>query len=135
MTKQFIVVLALLSSLAVIGGCGAGGSSAPSTPGDISGSPATDGPATPFQTGSGTAALDWDAPTTNVDGTPLTDLAGYRIHIGASSGTYTSSINVGNVTAYSMNNLVPGTYYFVVTAYNTNGIESSYSNEADKTIL
>jgi hypothetical protein len=33
-----------------------------------------------------TATLTWDAPTTNADGTPLTDLAGYRIYYGTTSG-------------------------------------------------
>jgi hypothetical protein len=31
---------------------------------------------------SGQATLSWDPPTTNVDGTPLTDLAGYKVYYG-----------------------------------------------------
>lgn len=126
MTGQFLVVLVLLASLAAINGCGAGGSA-----------PASGGNTTPFQSpsGAGTAALAWDAPSTNVDGTRLTDLAGYKIYVGISSGAYMASVDAGNVANYSMNNLMPGTYYFVVTAYNTTGTESGYSNDADKTIL
>ncbi len=130
--KQFIIVLALLSSLAAIGGCAAGGSSGSASPATSAGSGAT-----PFQTGSGTgtAVLGWDAPTTNVDGSSLDDLAGYKIYVGTAAGNYAATLDVGNVTDFSMDNLVPGTYYFAVTAYNTSGMESSYSNEGTKTIL
>jgi hypothetical protein len=33
--------------------------------------------------------VGWDAPTENEDGTPLKDLAGYRVYDGANSGFYT----------------------------------------------
>jgi hypothetical protein len=82
----------------------------------------------------GSATLAWDAPVTNTDGTPLTDLAGYKIYFGASSGNYTSVIDVGNVTKYTVTNLSSGTYYFAVVSYDIAGIESDYSNEAGKTI-
>ena len=76
----------------------------------------------------GSATLSWTRPTTNTDGTPLTDLAGYRIYYGTSSGNYTQSINAGNVTTYTVSNLTAGTtYYFVATAYDTSGYESGYS--------
>ncbi len=82
----------------------------------------------------GSATLAWSAPTTNTDGTPLTDLAGYKVYYGTSSGNYTQSINIGNVTTYTVSNLSPGTYYFSVTSYDSSGIESTYSNEVSKTI-
>ncbi|MBI4684808.1 MAG: PKD domain-containing protein [Nitrospirae bacterium] len=82
-----------------------------------------------------TATLSWNAPTTNTDGTALTDLVGYRIYYGISSGAYTKAIDVGNVTTSVINNLIDGmTYYFAITAYNTIGNESAYSNEVSKTI-
>src|SRR3972149_5909585 len=71
----------------------------------------------------GEAILTWDPPTTNTDGTPLTDLAGYKIHYGTTSGNYTTVIDVGNVTTY-----------FATTAYDSSGNESGYSNEVSKTI-
>jgi fibronectin type 3 domain-containing protein len=44
-------------------------------------------------------------------------------------------VDVGNVTAYAVTNLGVGTtYYFAVTAYNTSGVESSFSNEVSKSI-
>ena len=45
---------------------------------------------------------------------------GYRLHCGLTSGrNYSRFINVGNVTTYTLSNLIPGkTYYCVVRAYN-----------------
>jgi hypothetical protein len=79
------------------------------------------------------ATLAWNAPTTNTDGTSLTDLAGYKIYYGTSSGNYATSVNVGNVTTYTINNLSTGTYYFAVTAYDSSAVESYYSNQVSKT--
>lgn len=76
--------------------------------------------------------LSWTAPTTNTDGTTLTNLGGYKLYYGRISGIYTAFIDVGNVTTYTMTGLAAGTWYFVATAYNTSGLESGYSNEAIK---
>jgi hypothetical protein len=74
-------------------------------------------------------------PTTRADGTALTDLAAYKIYFGISSGNYTQSIDVGNVTSYTVTNLSTGTaYYFATTAYDASNNESSFSNEVSKTI-
>ena len=79
--------------------------------------------------------LSWIPPTTKADGTPLTDLAGYKIYYGLSSGNYTQNIDIGNVTSYTVTNLSTGTaYYFATTAYDTSSNESSFSNEVRKTI-
>jgi hypothetical protein len=111
--KNFFSVLFLLSVLVSAGtGCGGG----------ISQTPAT-----------GKATLAWNAPATNVDGTPLTNLAGYKIHYGTASGSYTTTLVIGNVTNYAIA-LPPGTYYFTVTAFDTFGSESGFSNEVAKTI-
>jgi hypothetical protein len=85
--------------------------------------------------GGGTATLDWTAPTTNSDGSALTDLAGYKVYYGTASGSHPQSIDVGNVATYEVTNLPNGfTYYFVVTAYNQSGVESDPSNEGSKAI-
>src|SRR3989338_987816 len=80
--------------------------------------------------------LTWDAPTKNLDGTDLKDLAGYKVYYGTSSGSYTTPIEVGkDVTTYAVKTLSAGTtYYFTVTAYNEIGNESDYSTEVSKTI-
>ena len=77
---------------------------------------------------SGGVTLKWDAPRTNTDGTPLTDLAGYIVYYGTFSGNYPDSVNVVNVTEISRN-LSSGKWCFAVTAFDTSGNESDLSNE------
>lgn len=81
-------------------------------------------------------ALSWNAPTTNVDGSGLMDLAGYRIYYGTALGEYPHMVEVGDSaeTRRVVANLPPATYYFVVTAYDAEGSESRHSNVAIKTI-
>ena len=58
------------------------------------------------------------------------DIAGYRLHSGTTSSVYSQTSELGNATSTLVSNLVTGkTYFFVVTAYNTMGIESAPSNE------
>lgn len=87
-------------------------------------------------TSSGTASLSWTPPTTNTDGSMLTNLAGYRIYYGASASTLTQQIQVANpgVASYVVSGLSGGTYYFAVRAYNTAGAESASSTVVSKTI-
>jgi hypothetical protein len=83
----------------------------------------------------GFATISWDPPVTNADGTPVNDLAGYKIYYGTSPGNYSQNIDVGNVTTYTVTNLPEGiTYYFVATAYDIARNESADSNEISKTI-
>ncbi len=84
----------------------------------------------------GSVTLSWSPPTENTDGTALTDLAGYRIYWGTTSGSYPNSVTIDNpgVTTYVVENLVQGTYEFVATSYNTSGVESDYSAPATKTV-
>jgi hypothetical protein len=75
--------------------------------------------------------LSWEAPTQNADGTTLQDLKGYKVHYGASSKSYSDTIQVSNpgLTTYVVQNLAAGNYYFAVTAYNSAGQESPLSPE------
>ena len=58
-------------------------------------------------------------------------VAGYRVYYGKTSGIYSNSVVLGNVTTNTFSGLAGGvTYYFAVTAYDTNGLESSFSNES-----
>ena len=87
--------------------------------------------------------LTWTAPTTNADGTALTDLASYRVYYGTSTVTCpggstfvtvpsaTASPPPGTTVNYRLTGLQTGTTYYVgVTAVDTSGNESSCSNAA-----
>ncbi len=84
----------------------------------------------------GTATLSWAPPTTNTDGTPITDLAGYTIDFGASPSALNQSINITtpSSTTYTVQNLTAGTWYFAVAAYTSSGSQSALSNIVSKTI-
>jgi hypothetical protein len=84
----------------------------------------------------GSATLTWELPTTNTNGTPLTNLAGFKVYWGTSPGNYSSSATIMNpgLTRYVVENLTPNTYYFAITALNNVGTESVFSNAASKTV-
>lgn len=88
------------------------------------------------QANSTSATLSWESPTTNADGTPLKDLAGYKLYFGMTSGQYKDVVDIQdpNITEHTIENLAKGTYYFAVTAIDTNGNESEFSNEVSKSI-
>jgi hypothetical protein len=65
---------------------------------------------------------------------PEADLAGYKIQYGVTPGSHPTTIDVGTQTNYVVGGLGPGTYYFVVMAYNTSGLESPSSTEVSATI-
>ncbi|UCD35631.1 MAG: choice-of-anchor D domain-containing protein [Nitrospiraceae bacterium] len=81
-----------------------------------------------------TVTLSWSPPATSEDGSALNDLAGYKVYIGSSPEAVSESIDVGNVTTYQVSDLTGGaTYYFTVTAYDTSGNESGFSDWVSKT--
>jgi hypothetical protein len=84
----------------------------------------------------GAASLSWEPPTTNTDGSTLTNLAGYRIVYGASPSQLTQTIQLANagLSAFVVENLAPGTYYFAVRAYTSKGAESTDSNVIPKVV-
>lgn len=91
--------------------------------------------AVPTRVQCGSVGLTWTPPTTNMDGTVLTDLAGYRVYFGTESRNYYNFLSIGNITAYRVQNLIFGNEYcFAVTAYDTFGNESDYSNEVCKAV-
>jgi hypothetical protein len=68
---------------------------------------------------------------------PSTDpaVAGYKISYGVSSGTYTQTVNVGNATSATISPLNSSTtYYFILTSYNSAGLQSVPSNEISITV-
>ncbi len=70
-----------------------------------------------------TASLSWDA-------VPDQDLIGYKVCYGTQSRSYSTQVDVGNVTHYDISDLQPGvTYYFAVMAYGAIKDPSTYSDE------
>lgn len=87
--------------------------------------------------GDNKATLVWVAPTTNTDGTLLTNLAKYKVY--RSNNQANLFAQAGSdvalpATTYVYNNLPVGTYYFSVKAVNSDGVESAGSNIASKVI-
>ena len=125
-------------AVAVLGlalsGCGGGGD-APAGSAAASQNSSTSTGSLPAAS-SDAVTLNWTPPTENTDGTALTNLSGYDIHYGTSSGNYTQSISVSNagIATYVVDNLTPGTYYFSVAAVNAAGTESPMSSEVSATV-
>jgi hypothetical protein len=82
----------------------------------------------PYARGQSAVTLAWDP-------SPGGAAAGYRLYDGPASRTYTNIIDVGNATTGTVSNLVAGvTYFFAVTAYDRNGLESDFSSEVSFTV-
>ena len=88
------------------------------------------------QVGTISTTLNWTPPTQNEDGSPLMDLAGYKIYWGTVRGQYTHSVTINNpgISSYMVENLTPGTYEFAGTSFNQAGVESDYSNPTVKAL-
>jgi len=70
-----------------------------------------------------TVTLTWNASPSAV---------GYILYYGEASGSYSTSVDVGNTTQAILSGLDEGkTYYFAAIAYNANGKESAFSNEVN----
>lgn len=77
--------------------------------------------------------LTWDANSES-------DLAGYKVYTSLQSGVYSTPVaEVGLVTTYEGSHDIPDndevTFYYVVTAFDTSGLESDYSNEVSHTYM
>jgi predicted hotdog family 3-hydroxylacyl-ACP dehydratase len=64
------------------------------------------------------------------DPSPSPEVTGYHLYWGPASRSYDQQQDVGFDTSATVTNLVAGTtYYFAVTAYESAGLESDFSNE------
>jgi hypothetical protein len=88
------------------------------------------------QVSNGSAVVRWVPPTTNTDGSALTNLSGYRVAYGREISTLDQSATINNVsiTSHTVEDLAPGAWYFAVYSVNGAGMESPISDVATKTI-
>lgn len=84
----------------------------------------------------GSAVLTWTPPTSNTDGTAVSNLAGYKIYYGTDPENLSNTVQVAgaSITTYTVGNLTPGTYYFSIAAYTSDGVEGERSPVGSKTI-
>ena len=88
------------------------------------------------QVSTGSATLSWLPPTTNTNGSPLTNLAGYRIYYGTNSSSLNQSVQITNrgISNYVIDNLSGATWYFSLVSYNSANVESPLSPVVSKKI-
>ncbi len=84
----------------------------------------------------GIASLAWEKPLSKVDGTPLDDLAGYRIAYGRSPDNLDQSVYLDGPDqhSYQFATLDSGVWYFEVIAVSSDGLEGPPSTSATKSI-
>ena len=80
------------------------------------------------------ADIVWDAPVERTDGTAISasEIAGFRVYYGTLPGQYIHSIdlNDGTIRSYTFTDMgTDSIYYTVITCYDQDGRESSYSAE------
>jgi hypothetical protein len=86
--------------------------------------------------GSGSATVSWTPPTTNTNGTSLTNLSKFKIRYGTSSSSLDRSTVIDDPTRrnHTISALAAGTWYFAVRAINSSNVESADSNVGSKTV-
>lgn len=84
----------------------------------------------------GSATLSWNPPTENSDGSPLTNLTGYKIYYGRNADSLGRSVVLNNpgLTRYVIENLEPARWFFTMTSINADGTESDRSAMVSKAI-
>jgi major membrane immunogen (membrane-anchored lipoprotein) len=116
MRKILTLALVIFSSI-LLTACGGGSSETSSDTQNIS-------------TTSG-KTLEWTAPTTRSDSTPLSlsEIQGYRVYYGTSPSDMTMLVDLNDtITDFTVESIPSGNYYFAVTAYDMDGVESGFSN-------
>ena len=109
---------------------------APTSGSTTSGSTTSTATPPPVSSSNSSIAFSWVPPTENSNGSPLTNLAGYKIHYGTAPEDYSQVVALNNpsLNRYVLDSLPSGTYYFAITAYNSAGVESTLSGEISATL-
>ncbi|MET0089302.1 MAG: hypothetical protein ABW068_04645 [Candidatus Thiodiazotropha sp.] len=122
MNRTALLTLSLSIALAACGGGGGSGDEQPAT--------TTEGTTRPL--------LNWIAPSTRVDQSPLdmSEISGYKIYAGPSSTNLEliAEIDDSQAESYDLSGLEPGEYYFGIVIYDIFGLHSQISNRIVKTI-
>ncbi|MEJ2111656.1 MAG: dockerin type I domain-containing protein [Acidobacteriota bacterium] len=75
-----------------------------------------------FSLFAGDVSLAWDPSISS-------SVVGYKLYYGNASGSYDSFHTITNQSSYTVTDLVADTYFFAVTAFDSMGNESGFSNE------
>ena len=117
---KYIQILALVLILSLLSACG--GSSSTTSTGSTASQTVSSGDS---------VNLSWTAPSTRSDGSALdlSELDGYRIYMGDSESSMVPITDISDqtLTQYTVNGLSAGSYYFAVSAFDTQGNESGKS--------
>jgi hypothetical protein len=123
-------IIGMAFILTILSGCGGEEETAADAASAVAPAGAAPAPAAVPATGTRAVALNWAAPTQYEDGSTFADLAGYRIWYGNSPGKYSKLVEIApGTTSHNIHSLAATTYYFSITAYNHEGVESTLSNE------
>jgi hypothetical protein len=76
--------------------------------------------------------LNWVAPTNRIDSYPLSasEIGGYKVYFGTSANDLNliATIIDPSTLTYEVTDLSKGTYYFAISVYDEQGLESTLSN-------
>lgn len=134
--NSFLRIVLTVLAVMVMAGCVAEDAGSQAGAGDVTvsgGEGSGSGPST------GDFSLSWTAPVIRLDGSPmsLAEIGGYRIYYGSTQGDYPDSVDIndGATTAATVSNVPVGTYYIVMTTYDSGGRESTQSGVVSKQAL
>jgi hypothetical protein len=80
--------------------------------------------------------LNWNAPLTRTDGSPIGELSGYKVYYGVEPDDLRCVIEIGDpkAVAWTVPDLSPGTWHFAVVSVDSGKVESKLSAVVSKKI-
>jgi hypothetical protein len=126
------MTLAMANCLFGLAGCGGSGDSS-----SVAAAPVPPPPSpSPPPPNTYSVTVSWSVPLLNIDGTPLTDISGYRVSYGTNPANLTQTVTVSGagITSTVIGGLLPGTYYFAVATLNSTATASADSSAASTTV-